>query len=285
MKDITIKDVVEIADGSVIGTDHVHINKPNQDAYHIAWNQDFVVGVVCDGCGDPTSPYSEIGARLVSRMVASDAAWSCKQLGFDLRNLQKNVERHLRNLVNELGYYDSGDGHYWGTSTILKNYFLCTILGFAITPDTTYFFGVGDGTLIVNGENIPLGPFPNNTPPYLAYSLMDSSLLKSDPGCLDFQIHKQISTGLLDSFLIGSDGAQEIERRQADLLPNGREYLGGLAQFWSDDRYYKNPQAVNRKLLVANTQKQHINWEARGIEIAQGLLHDDTTLLAGRTKR
>jgi hypothetical protein len=277
----------QIAAGSVTGRDHAFSHKPNQDALFRAERPDLLVGVVCDGCGDPESPHSEVGARLGARLIGGSLltvptihrVWLERARGAML-SIVRDVARCMMGMT-PVSYTEDVSSTI---ASVVRDYFLFTIVGFAITPETSYFFSIGDGTLYVNGERIPLGPFPDNAPPYAAYALLNSSLLKRDPGALWFKICKQLPTAELESFLIGSDGVGEIEQRAGELMPGGKEYLGPVSQFWMDDRYFTNPALVGRKLALANAEKQHIDWERRTVQKRSPLLHDDSTLICGRRK-
>lgn len=285
----------EIAGGSVIGKDHVFCRKPNQDAYRFATRQDLLVGVVCDGCGDVESPYSQVGAELVSRLLVTNLINTITVNPGVLEAYRRETLMSLSVIAEELrgnlshqsqAVFQQPKFHH-----IVRDYLLCTAIGFAITPDMSYFFSIGDGIIYVNGKEIQIGPFPNNEPPYMAYDLLETSLLKTDPGCLKFQQREQIPTEQLESWLIGCDGVGELRNSATRLIPNGASYVGDIAQFWTDDKYFKNKEAINRRLALINTDYHKINREgARCIEevtmqVNPGLLHDDVTIITGRRAR
>lgn len=70
-------------------------------------------------------------------------------------------------------------------------------MGALITSQTSYLFSIGDGLIAVNGEIVRVGPFANNTPPYLAYELVSSSI---DRDLLKFHVHKNIETKKFNQF-------------------------------------------------------------------------------------
>jgi hypothetical protein len=279
----------ETAAGSIIGTDHVRLHKNNQDAHVQIYRPEgegkgeVLVGVVCDGCGDPTSPHSEVGAKVGARMLARLLVDLAEPGGDHLGGVRVLALNHLKRIaIDCMSGYDL-EQEARGRE-VLKEHFLFTTVGYVIDPTWATFFSIGDGTLFVNGQRTEIGPFPDNMPPYLTYSLMGSTLLSNQPELLQFKVHQLLRTRELESFLIGSDGAEDIEERQTELIPNQKSYLGGLAQFWIDDQYFLNPQSVTRKLALANTPYQQINWEERKITKHPGLLHDDTTLIVGRRR-
>lgn len=283
----------EIAGGSVTGADHSLIGKPNQDAYYTLAHPDLLVGIVSDGCGDPASPYSEVGARLISRATAAQImlfSYGGEHVLFSA--IQDKIVNFINNCALSMAHVplnleldmDLSDKLEKAKRKAITDHFLCTIVGFAITTVKAYFFSVGDGTIVVNGQEIKIGPFPNNAPPYIAYRLLDSSLISLNPSLLNFNIVHTCNTNELESFLIGSDGAQEIQKQAGELMPDGKSYSGPLDQFWMNDNYFSNSQSINRRLYLMNKAKQTIDWENRTVQHRKGLLHDDTTLVVGRRK-
>jgi hypothetical protein len=135
-----------------------------------------------------------------------------------------------------------------------------------ITAGRTTTFSLGDGLVVLNGDRTQLGPFPNNEPPYLGYALLPGA--RED---LSFKIHRSIPASEVQSIVLGTDGALELDA-VADRPIQGRaEAVGPLSQFWSDDRVFRNADMVRRRFAVIN----------RG---PRGLLSDDTTLVVVRRK-
>jgi hypothetical protein len=276
---LPLKHLFETAGGSVLGRDHAHSRKNNQDAHQIITYDWMMVGVICDGCGDPTSPHSELGAQLGSRWIATEVASNIgKNLGFArVTTLDKTKE--LANQMigwNYPGHLDDRPKFH----QIIRDYFLYTCVGYAISPYSATFFALGDGVIYVNGEKFSLGPFPDNAPPYLSYALLDSSLLTTDPGSLQFQVVCEIPTEELDSWLIGCDGVEHLIRHETSFLPNGKDYVGSIAQFWTNGCYFSNPYATERKLALVN--QEYVRVQDGRLKRTPGLLPDDTTLIAGR---
>ena len=52
---------------SVIGKAHIKINKPNQDSYLIANNDEYTLAVVCDGLG--SKKYSQVGSKKLCGVI------------------------------------------------------------------------------------------------------------------------------------------------------------------------------------------------------------------------
>lgn len=282
----------EIAGGSIIGKDHIFSRKPNQDAYCFGRRSDLIVGVVCDGCGDPSSPHSEVGAQIAARTIVSNLL-ACPRVDRDwLEITRQHTLQTIETLSLDMAGQDFGrrseDDPRPKHHHILRDYFLFTTVGFAISPEKTIFFSIGDGTLFVNGQKINIGPFPNNAPPYMSYALMESSVLISDPGCLKFQTRWEGGTSCLHNFLIGCDGVEELIAAGPKLIPSGKGYVGDISQFWCDDNFFTNEFAIGRKLVLINKEYHKAVHCATNphyldhIETVSGLLHDDTTLVVGR---
>jgi hypothetical protein len=240
----------EIAGGSVAGRAHVAAGRNNQDAFCWASTADGVVAVVCDGCS--SGPHSEVGAQLGARLLVQAATrllGSNLDAGDLLQQVGQDVLARLRLLAREM----STDASTFART--VTDHFLFTIVGVLITTGGATTFSLGDGLVVLNGERTELGPFPNNEPPYLGYALLPSAPDRGASAQVPFTIHRSIPTSDVQSLLLGTDGAVELE-----------------TQFWSDERFFNNPDMVRRRLTV-------LSRGARG-----GLLSDDTTLVVIRRK-
>ena len=256
----------EIASGSVLGRDHRIAGRNCQDAQQsFIDDRNNIIAVVADGCGSGT--YSEVGARLGVN-IAVNALAECTALGpsVDLDLAHYMILRKLSSLV-----YTMVDGTHNTQGAVINNHFLFTLVGAVITQDRATFFSIGDGTIIVNGEKLPIGPFPNNTPPYISYSLTKTSLSQD---LLKFKVHKVLPRDDLYNFLIGTDGCDDLELSEMKPLPSKEhEPVGPIGQFWREDRFFKNPDMVRRRLTLIN------GGTVSGLK---GYLKDDTTVIVGR---
>jgi hypothetical protein len=267
----------EIAAGSVRGRDHTLSGKNNQDSFHIIREPGLTVAVVCDGCGDPKSPHSEVGAYLGAKMVAGNLAWSYSSCRMHLSerkvwdNAKHGILNDLRGVIDFVASYETERQR-------ILDAFLFTVIGIIITDTASSVFTIGDGVAYVNGDKVPIPPYPNNAPPYIAYNLLDSSVPSPD-----FFIRSIISTSRLQSFAIASDGALDLELN-TDTERSGKP-IGSLAQFWTDDVYYEDANAINRRLAMIGRESQRIDWDNRKVDKLNSVLHDDTTIIAGRRKQ
>ncbi len=250
----------EIAGGSVIGRDHARTGKNNQDAFVWRQTEDFTIAVVADGCG--SGRFSEAGAQIGARFFI-------ESLEKPHLNIEAEIEYARRNLLKELEKLIEKTER---RSESVKEYFLFTLVGAIITTEYSALFHIGDGIICENGKITELGPYPDNQPPYLAYDLFDQSKTGFAPQELKFKIHSIVKTSDVQSILIGTDGVADLIRA----FP--------LNQFWENDLYFKNPDAVRRRLAIMNRESVKIDWEKGEVSKEGGLLPDDTTLVVIRRK-
>lgn len=274
-------DGFQFAHGTVIGKDHRDIGKNNNDGWHTCFENDFFIGVVCDGCGK--AEHSEVGAKLGARII--------------VEALRKRVERLVRYTDQKtflrLGYRFLGTVHQslfaelgviaelmgGSFSRTVSDYFLFTVVGVILSPLGATFFSIGDGYIVINGEVNKLGTFPKNEPPYLAYGLVDSSI---DPELIRFKVlaHRELES--IRSFLLGTDGVEGLIKAAELKIPGQDELVGPISQFWTNDSFYSNSFAIDRRLTLIGRDTQKIDWQAQKVLKENGQLKDDTTLIVGR---
>ncbi len=246
----------DIAAASVLGREHARAGRNNQDALCVRGSEHGLVAVVADGCG--SQPCSELGAQLGARRLAQAALVRLaegERVDEDsfLPGLREDVLCLLGELRGELGRDAVGD-------------FLFTVVGAVVTPSRTLVFSAGDGVWALNGEVHPLGPFPGNAPPYLAYALLRGEDVTLAPLAL-------VPTEDVHALLLGTDGAADLAR-----------LAGPLSQFWTEDRYFSNPDALRRKLALLNRESVRADFAAHRLVRTPGLLPDDTTLVVLRRR-
>ena len=271
----------EFALGTVVGRDHRLVGKNNQDGMYLANYPGLSFAVVTDGCGDPELRYSEVGARLmppilVETIVRHLRRYSIKEVSNPRlwNNVRDDVVAQLRVLVSQMGgVYEQN----------VRNYFLFTVLVAVITHETTVFVSFGDGTLIVNGEHTPIGPFPGNMPPYLGYRLLDRSVQQA-ASAEEFAMQKVVPTSAVTSFLIGSDGCLPLLEAAELKVPGKQELVGPISQFWTEDFYFQNQDGLRRRLALIARDDVRLNRDTQELVTSVGLLRDDTTLVVGRRK-
>ena len=145
----------------------------------------------------------------------------------------------------------------------MSDYLLFTIVGVLITPSETVTFSMGDGAIAVNGKLNQIPAYPDNAPPYLAYGLYC-------PDAVSFEIRDRLPTSEVESILIATDGIDDLIAVET------------IGQFWQEDRYFKNPDALRRKLAMLNREETKPDWQRRELVKRSGALSDDTTIVVLR---
>ncbi|MFP2931169.1 protein phosphatase 2C domain-containing protein [Pyxidicoccus sp. 3LG] len=257
----------DIAAASVLGREHARAGRNNQDALCVRASEHGLVAVVADGCG--SQPCSELGAqlgarRLVQAALVRLAEGECVDEATFLPGLREDVLCLLGELRGELGRDALGD-------------FLFTLVGAVVTPSKTLVFSAGDGVWALNGEVHPLGPFPGNAPPYLAYALW-----RGDD--VPLATHALVPTEDVHALMLGTDGVADLARLATARVPEKDELVGPLSQVWADDRYFANPDALRRRLALLNRESVRADFGERRVVRTPGLLPDDTTLVVLRRR-
>ncbi|MGK3995502.1 protein phosphatase 2C domain-containing protein [Sorangium sp. So ce1024] len=263
----------EVAGGTVTGTDHAAAGRPNQDAYAFRAEGRCLVAVVCDGCG--SGARSEVGAALGARLVTEQVLGALRR-GGDVAS-QETWEQARRGALAPLRTVAAGMGG--SLAEVVSTYFLFTVVGLAISGDTACVFSVGDGLIALGDELLRLGPFPRDEPPYLAYGLLDRPPGGEAPR---FTVHRAFPSSALQTALLGTDGAVDLLESSSRPLPGGGGEVGPLSRFWEDDRYFRNPDAVRRRLALINRSVARPVWKEERMEREGGLLRDDTTVVVVR---
>lgn len=267
----------EVAGGTVTGTDHLAVGKANQDAYAFAAEGPNLVAVVCDGCG--SGARSEVGAALGARLVTTQLLGELRR-GSAL-DAPGTWERTRREVLAPLAALVSAMG---GAPEVVSTFLLFTVVGLAIAGDTACVFSAGDGLIALGDEVLRLGPFPRNEPPYLGYGLLDPASRGGPSAAPCFLVHRVFPATALDAALLGTDGAEDLVASASRALPGGGGAVGPLRQFWQEDRYFRNADAVRRRLALINRSVSRPVWAEARIEREAGLLRDDTTLVVVRRR-
>lgn len=226
----------EVASASVAGADHLRAGRGSQDAVVVLQRGPFLVALVADGCG--AAPHSEVGARLgvllLGRALLRRLEAGAIGAGQLLACARDELLEELRRLALGLAGGDEGQP----LLAAVRDQLLFTLVGAVVGPEVTHCFALGDGLLCCDGEELRLGPFPDNAPPYLGYRLLEGRLPPGfESGQLELRPLFSRPTAVLGSLALGTDGALE---------------LGGLgapvASLLADDRIFRNPDALRRRL-------------------------------------
>lgn len=276
------------ASAAVIGTDHrcVLKEKNGQDALFLdrvttsAFGEVTVL-LVADGCG--SGAHSEVGAKLGVRLLGFALVRQLQRVAIAttparyqferiLEAARQDVLARMRVLVQDMG------GSFTAT---VNDFFLFTIVGAIITDSYSTFFSRGDGLAVVNGEEIWVEPKEGNAPVYLSYAMVETSLSRR-PDELAFEIHRVVETLQLNHFLIATDGARFLKEAATRSMPGKEERVGPLSQFWEEDRYFHNSDALRRRLSLVNRSHTQPDWDDQRLVTAHGHLKDDLAMIVGR---
>lgn len=264
----------QVASGTVAGTSHYHARQNRQDQWWVERTPRSISAVVCDGCGDPGSPCSEVGAALGSRLLAHricELADSGVPVEAALEQARLGTLAHLGVMAQSMGDLEDA----------VRRYFLFTVVGALITEQEACFFSIGDGLVAVNDRLQVIGPYPDNAPAYLAYALIPNH---HRDDARRFAVHARVPTPELDRFLLGTDGAAPL-LEESLTVPGKEDVAGGLDHWWHEDLYYRNPAALPNRLRLLATDCQRIDWDARRKLTDWGRVEDDATLVVGRRAR
>lgn len=244
----------ELASGSVVGASHRASGRNNQDAFCTWSGPEALIAVVADGCG--SGRHSEVGAQLGARLTV-EALRRSLDSG---QGVEEALECTRLDVLSELGRLSSALGG--DLSALVQDSLLFTLLGAIVTDQGAWVFGLGDGVRAINGD-VSVESFPDNAPPYVGYALLE------DGSQSRFSVHPRIPVEELSSLLIATDG----------LVP-----LVGprLPELWRDDRHFRNPQALSRRLTQLARETPRIDWDVRRVARERALLTDDATLVVIR---
>jgi hypothetical protein len=240
----------------------VRTHRNNQDAVAVTVTDDWVVGVVADGCS--AGRYSEVGARLGATLLANWLPHFARH-GDDgphwVRALEAALIGELR--ATALGLHPDPAL----LPALVRDYFLFSYLAVAVGRERTHVLGAGDGVFSINGQGRVLDPGPDNAPAYPAYALLEERCLTrrfTAGPC----VHASLPTDEVRSILVGSDGLAELHARAGQALPDGSP--AGLEQFERDPHLLKNPTLAHKRLVVLGERHR--------------LLGDDTSLIVVRRR-
>ena len=259
----------ESAAGSVIGMRHLTAGRNNQDALRVTATSSATVAVVCDGCG--SAARSEVGAWLGAELIASGIARRCHGARRFEKTVLEQVENELLDALRMMGARFGDDA-----TRAVSESFLFTVIGAVVLAEETVIFAAGDGMFAINGEVVVIGPFAGNAPPYLGLALLER---RSVPGA-GLNILRRVPTAEVESLVIGSDGVGELVDGDR-IVPD----LPSFADFWDDDVFFQNPDALRRRLAKLNQPRRDIDWERRRVRKTAAVLDDDTSLVVIRRRR
>lgn len=139
------------------GTTHIFDNKNNQDAISIFLCDDFMIGIVCDGCTSTHDELrnsfsnNEIGSKLISYHLSNILQ---KYLSTNkvldesfLESIAESLFSRLQSFITSLREDDEKEKEIF-----IYDYLMTTILCFVVTEDNYIIFSCGDGVIGINDE-------------------------------------------------------------------------------------------------------------------------------------
>jgi serine/threonine protein phosphatase PrpC len=152
---------------TVIGREHVRLGRNNQDGVFALTRDDLGVAVVTDGCS--SQPFSEVGARLSARVLATLVSrMDSVQLEALPIQAMDALTRWLARFVESV----EGDD----VVQVLEAYGLFTVLCAVQRGDQAVVFGSGDGAVVVDGRVTRLSSGEENAPAYLGYRVLGQAV-------------------------------------------------------------------------------------------------------------
>lgn len=275
-----MRETFEVAAGTVIGKLHTASGRNNQDFFSTIHTDDFLIGVVSDGCG--SEPDSEVGSKLGCQMLAEIISRRMdlfQNSGLKITeiltpkfwdNTEEELCSRLKHLSGMLG------------KNAVANFFLFTLVGFVMAKTESLFFSLGDGIIIINGEITIIGPFPENAPPYLGYNILATDQIKQKN---KVTVQKIIDTQSIESILVGTDGVEHLIKAENEKIPGKDEFAGPISQFWTEKCFFENPDMARRRLTIINRTYIKLNRDKDALIREYGHLPDDTTLIVVRRKK
>jgi len=266
----------EVSSGSVIGKYHTRIGLNNQDAYGYILHPDYVMAVVCDGCG--SGNYSEVGARLGVNLFLKELNRVEEFINIGVGNLNKLLESVKIGIVNSISCmsYMIGDN----LPNIIKEHFLFTSLIACVGKEKSFIASIGDGFYNINGENFEIGPFENNAPPYISYAIIPDAVGINAFKDIKFNIHSIMDSKDIENIMIATDGLEDFIVAEEKNIPGQTKLVGNINQFWLDDLYFNNKASLTRKLNQVS--KNSVKVKNGQLITEPGILNDDTTIISIR---
>ncbi len=261
---------------SVPGQKHIQTMRNNQDGYTIMRSNDFVIGVVCDGC-TTTKGYShnEVGARLFPAIIAKCILQRAIDNEEEILGVRfwDMVSQDIISKIGAIAQMIPGK-----TSDTIKEYLLFTIVGFVVWKDTVIVFHCGDGWYILNNQNISLSDPQRTVQSYIGYNLAsidDTSLLLSSK----IQVAKSLPLSQVEHLVVASDGIADILKLDGKLIPLTKSPAGELEEFWKNPKFLISPHLAQNKLMAMNKRSFSVEYEKRDVTHFTELMDDDTTFI------
>lgn len=266
---------------NVVGPDHAKKFDNGQDAFLTSrvkldkpaacGGNDFLIGVVSDGCG--SSARSDVGSKLISsfliravtdRLCLSKNKISTDEFWAEVKNQILNAVEGVTACMHMAPFYN------------LADYFMATLVGYVVSPTTTVLFNIGDGYFIINGMVIQLPPRAGNYPDYIAYNMVSGEEKR------EFNL-RTYSTATIKTLVVATDGFKNVLDAHGKNFPGEVRLVPDFSQVglipdlcWANENLLQgcfnlmaSPQA---RLLVSDGKTRMVKHPP--------LLGDDVTMIA-----
>lgn len=214
--------MIQLATASILGREHARLLKNNQDGVAARVEGNVAVAVVTDGCGSGAS--SEVGARLGARFLAQAMPGLVREVGVAPVLAERATAALLQWVEAVVRPLDVS-----GTELplLVGDQFLFTFLCAVMNEKSSLIFGVGDGAWRADADGRVLDAGAQNAPDYVAYGLVGVPVGPA-------QVH---FWGEAKELAVATDG------------------LGGaFSALCQDERVWRNPAALQRKLNVKSKE-------------------------------
>ncbi len=260
--------------GTTIGSSHLAHGLNNQDGYKFAnmTSKDghvIQVGFVCDGCSVPlrdrnpmTKSFTEVGARISASMLLNITNNIMSTLETDLvcfeAYLDMLLEQYIVSVQAMSNIIDAQSVSADVDANTMNRFFLHTVVGVMLTPETMYCFWIGDGYYGVNEKLYSLQNGPRNAPSFPLFHLNNNGIKFN---------YKAIPIAEVNNGFIGTDGVEYlINTWDNSWKTNG--YEGEMLKSVS-----------NMSVTGISDMLKGVNLSYETIDIESLPLYDDTTLI------
>ena len=244
----------------------------NQDSICTAMSPEYGIIVVCDGCSKTKN--SEVGAKILTRLF-TEAFQKHEHIGIVhqiLAQVEAEVTIELKLIVDKLLLKDET------REDVVRDYFLCSVLGAFISTAGVTFWGMGDGVYGFDSHLRVVEPAAGSTPAYFGYRLFKE--WPQDIAQHGLQIYNQVMYHP-DAILVGTAGVKDLIALSNDNFPGTHDPIGKIERLWREERYWKNPDelaAELRRLQLIRRAGSNAANEQSAQENVKEFLPDDTTL-------
>lgn len=162
-----LTETIRVRSAQIIGRDHALRQVNCQDSHAVYQSDDFIVGVVCDGCGE--GQHSEVGATLAATFIVTQAI-ALLQEDYPIQAIPEMLYPRIIDYLDQLVSLSAPINR----AAFIQHHLLFTIVGVLVAGERSVIFSAGDGMIILDDavERID----QDNRPSYIAYHLLRDDL-------------------------------------------------------------------------------------------------------------